>query len=207
MKSPVDTHHTDDKILRVIRATKRARAFSALDFLRLGNPAAVRKALERLTKRGDLRRVRRGFYDRPRAHPILGQTAPDPMELVRGIMKNSAAVWQVSGAYAANLLHLTEQVPAKIVILTNGVPRKVALGKLTLDFRRAAPRNLLGAGKPAGLVFQALRHLGKDHVSPEIVARLQQQLDPATKADLDALAPQAAAWMCPLLQQIAASSS
>ncbi|MBX7123371.1 MAG: hypothetical protein K1X42_14685 [Opitutaceae bacterium] len=206
MKPVTDTHPADGKIMRMVRATKAAKAFSAKDFSRLGNPAATRKALERLTKRGDLRRIRRGFYDLPRSHPILGQTAPDPMELVRGIMRNNAAVWQVSGAYAANLLHLSEQVPAKIVILTDGVPRKVPLDKLTLDFRRAAPRNLLGAGKHAGLVFQALRHLGKAHVTPDVIARLRQLLDAATKADLDALAPDAPAWMRPHLYQITSSS-
>jgi hypothetical protein len=202
MKPVIDAHPADEKIMRLVRATRGAKAFAAKDFSRLGSPTAIRKALERLTKRGDLRRVRRGFYDRPRSHPILGQTAPDPMELVRGIMRNNAAVWQVSGAYAANLLHLSEQVPAKIVILTDGVPRKVPLENLTLDFRRASPRNLLGAGKPAGLVFQALRHLGKTNVTPEVIARLRQQLDAATKADLDALAPDAPAWMHPCLHQI-----
>ena len=68
----------------------------------------------------------------------------------------------MSGAYAANLLGLSEQVPARMVIHTDGVPRRVSLGKLTLTFRRAAPRNLVGAGRPAGLVIQALRHLRKD---------------------------------------------
>ena len=47
----------------------------------------------------------------------------------------------------------------------DGVPRRVTLGKLTLAFRRAAPRNLLGAGRRAGLVVQALRYL---HGSPEM---------------------------------------
>ncbi len=206
MKTGFDAHPADGRIMRMVRATKGAKTFSAKDFARMGSPVAIRKALERLTRRGDLRRIRRGFYDLPRPHPVLGQTAPDPMELVRGIMRNNVAVWQVSGASAANLLHLSEQVPSKIVVLTDGVPRKVALGKLTLDFRRAAPRNLLGSGKPAGLVFQALRHLGKAHVSADIIARLHQQLDAATKADLDALAPHTPAWMQPHLHQITSSS-
>jgi predicted transcriptional regulator of viral defense system len=192
----------DDTILKSVRATKSASTFSAKDFLHLGNPAAIRKALERLTKRGDLRRIRRGFYDRPRPHPLLGQTAPDPMDLVRGVMKDSGAQWQVSGAYAANLLHLSEQVPAKILILTDGVSRKIPLGKLTLDFRRAAPRHLLGAGKPAGLVIQAIRHLGPTGMTPAVIASLRRQLDPSTKADLLDLAPKLAAWMQPIVQQI-----
>ncbi|HEY0947135.1 MAG TPA: DUF6088 family protein [Opitutaceae bacterium] len=204
MKRGRKPQYTDQSMLKLIESDHSGRAFSAGDFATLGSPAAVRKALERLTKAGRLRRIRRGFYDRPRPHPLLGETAPDPMQLVQSVMKNTGAQWQVSGAYAANQLHLTEQVPARIVVLTNGVPRKIALGKLTLDFRRAAPRNLLGAGKTSGLVFQALRYLGPDHVTPEIVARLQRQLDSATKKDLAKLAPQMSAWLRPLVQQIAA---
>ncbi|HVU31801.1 MAG TPA: DUF6088 family protein [Opitutaceae bacterium] len=193
-------------ILRAIRATKSASTFSAKDFLHVGNPPAIRKALERLTKNGDLRRIRRGFYDRPRAHPLLGQTAPDPMDLVRGVMKDTGAQWQVSGAYAANQLRLSEQVPAKIVILTDGAPRKIPLGKLVLDFRRTAPRNLLGAGTRAGLVIQAIRHLRASGMTPAIIGRLQRQLDPDTKAELVDLVPKTAAWMQPIIQRIVSSA-
>ncbi len=204
MKRDAKPQYADQSILTLIESDRTGRTFSAGDFTTLGSAAAVRKALERLTKAGRLRRIRRGFYDRPRPHPLLGETAPDPMQLVRSVMKNTGAQWQVSGAYAANQLHLTEQVPARMVVLTNGVPRKIALGKLTLDFRRAAPRNLLGAGKTSGLVFQALRYLGKDQVTPAIVARLQREIDPATKQELAKLAPKMAAWLRPLIPQITA---
>lgn len=202
MKKAYKLQPIDEIILKSVRATKSASTFSAKDFSKLGNPAAVRKALERLSKRNLLRRVHRGFYDRPHAHPLLGQTAPDPMGLVRGMMKGSGAHWQASGAYAANLLHLSDQVPSKIVILTDGVPRKVRLGNLTLDFRRAAPRNLLGAGKPAGLVFQALRYLRPSGITPAIMARLQRELDPQTKAALKSFATNLPEWMRPIIEQI-----
>ena len=206
MGKPDTLDSTETSILKSVRARRSALVFSARDFAASGRPAAVRKALERLVRRGTLRRVRRGFYDQPRPHPLLGQTAPNAMDLVKSVMKNSSAQWQVSGAYAANLLHLSDQVPARIVILTNGVPRKIALGKLTLDFRRAAPRNLLGAGRPAGLVIQALRHLDRGGITPEIIAKLRHRLDPATKADLTSLSPKLAAWLQPLVREIAAAS-
>jgi hypothetical protein len=128
------------------------------------------------------------------------------MDLVRQMMKDSSAQWQASGAYAANLLRLSEQVPSKIVILTDGVPRKVRLDNLTIEFRRAAPRYLLGAGRPAGLLFQALRYLGSTGITPEIVNRLQSQLTPQDKADLDSIAMNTPAWMRPILREIAKPS-
>ncbi len=107
------------------------------------------QALSRLVKAGKIRRIHRGLYDLPRQHPIIGQTAPDIIATVRALMEGSHAQWQFTGAYAANALGLSDQVPAKIVILTDGLPRRVSLEKLTLVFRRAAPRNLLGAGRPS----------------------------------------------------------
>src|SRR5208282_1456461 len=163
----------------------------------LGNAAAIRQALSRLVKAGTIRRIRRGLYDLPRQHPIVGQTAPDIMATVRALMDGSHAQWQFTGAYAANALGLSDQVPAKIIIQTDGVPRRVSLGKLTLLFRRAAPRNLLGAGKRAGLVIQALRYL---HNSPDMsrhIARLKKTLDADTRNDLASLAPNLPAWMRP----------
>ncbi|MCG3148911.1 MAG: hypothetical protein PCFJNLEI_02363 [Verrucomicrobiae bacterium] len=124
------------------------------------------------------------------------------MATVRALMEDSHAQWQFSGAYAANALGLSNQVPAKIVIYTDGLARRVALGNLTLDFRRAAPRNLLGAGRSAGLVIQALRFM---HGSPDTarhVVHLRKHLDAATKANLTSLAPKMPAWMRPLIHQI-----
>lgn len=172
-----------------------------MHFSSLGKPAAVRQALSRLTRAGKIRRIRRGLYDLPREHPIIGQIAPDPMAAVRALMEGSRAQWQVSGAYAANLLGLSEQVPAKIVILTDGVPRRVLLGKMTLQFRRAAPRYLLGVGRGAGLVFQALRHLGPKHVTEAHVRRLHTKLDQETKDELGRLAPHFPRWMQPIIAQ------
>ena len=155
-----------------------------------------------IAKAGTIRRIRRGLYDLPRQHPIIGQTAPDIMATVRALMDGSHAQWQFSGAYATNALGLSDQVPAKIVILTNGVPRRVSLGMLTLVFRRAAPRNLLAAGRPAGLVIQAVRHLRTDADLPRHVTQLRKRLDAKTKANLKSLASHTPAWMRPVLQQI-----
>jgi Family of unknown function (DUF6088) len=149
-----------------------------------------------------LRRIRQGLYDLPREHPIIGQTVPDVEGTVRALIHGSHAQWQFSGAYAANALGLTEQVPSKIVILTDGVPRHVQLGKLTLMFRRAAPRNLLGAGRSVGMVIQALRYLKTSAGSPQTIARLRGTLDRPAKNDLATLTPGLPAWMQPIAQQI-----
>src|SRR5262249_3408796 len=124
----------DSTILKSLRARRSATAFSAKHFQHLGNAFAVGQALSRLAKAGKIRRIRHGLYDFPHEHPVIGITAPDPMAAVRALMEGSSAEWQVSGAYAANLLGLSDQVPGRIVILSNGAPRRISLGKLTLVF-------------------------------------------------------------------------
>ena len=83
---------------------------------------------------------------------------------------------QPSGAYAANLLGLSEQVPMKIVFLTNGPERKVQIGNQIIIFKHTSPRFMATAGRVSGLVIQALRHIGKKHVDTAIEARLRKNL-------------------------------
>ena len=192
----------DKSILSRIRGSGAGSVFAPSQFLDLGNRSAVGVALHRLVKAGKIRRIRRGLYDLPRAHPITGQTAPNIMATVQALMDGSQAQWLFTGAYAANALGLSDQVPAKIIILTDGGPRRVALGKLMLVFRRAAPRNLLGAGRRVGLVIQALRYLRSSPDMARHVARLKKSLDADTKKDLAALTPKLPAWMRPVAQQI-----
>src|SRR6266481_2361147 len=130
-----NTQNADAAILRSMRASPNASVFSPRHFSAFGNQQTIRQALSRLVQVGKIRRIRRGLYDLPRSHPIMGQTAPDITATVRALMEGSNARWQFTGAYAANALGLSDQVPAKVIILTDGVPRRVALGKLMLVFR------------------------------------------------------------------------
>ena len=193
----------DEKILRRFRGSSVGQVFRPGHFHDLASRTAVAVALHRLLVARKIQRVRRGLYHLPRPHPIVGQTGPNLTDAVRTLMEGSQAQWQYAGAYAANALGLSEQVPAKVVILTDGPPRRVLLEKLTLDFRRAAPRNLLGAGRRSGLVIQALRYLKGSPAMPQHVARLKRDLDPATKRELADLAEKLPAWMQPLVAEIA----
>lgn len=203
---PKKSQSIDDKIVRSIRARSSASVFSTKDFIRFGKGPAIGQALARLVNAGRLRRVRHGLYDLPRAHPILDQTPTDPTAMVRALMKDSGSQWQFSGAYAANLLGLSEQVPAQIVVFTDGTPRRVALGKLIIVFRHAAPRNLLGAGRLAGLVIRALKYMKRAGLTRTEVSQLRRRLDAETKIDLATLTPHMPVWMQPLINRIVADS-
>ncbi len=110
---------------------------------------------------------------------------------------------QPFGGYAANLLRLSEQVPARVVFLTDGKPRKLRIGRQTIELRRASPRMMAAAGRMTGLVIAGLRHIGKAHVSPARVAHLRKLLSPADRRRLLEDIPLAPAWMHPYFRSIA----
>lgn len=194
-----------DKIKRRIIGKGRGAVFTPADFLDLGSRASVDQTLSRLTDQGVIRRLARGIYDYPKTSPRLGRLSPDPDAVAAAIARKDGRVVQVSPARAANMLGLTTQVPAKAVYLTDGPSRTKQIGAQAIIMRNAAARNLVGAGKPTGAVFQALRYLGKDGVDASVVARLSRTIDADTRRALVKDALQAPGWMRPVVQQIAAA--
>lgn len=194
-----------DKIKRRIIGKGRGAVFTPADFLDLGSRASVDQTLSRLTDQGVIRRLARGIYDYPKTSPRLGRLSPDPDVVAVAIARKDGRVVQVSPARAANMLGLTTQVPAKAVYLTDGPSRTTQIGAQTIIMRNAAARNLVGAGKPTGAVFQALRYLGKDGVDASVVARLSRTIDADTRRALVKDALQAPGWMRPVVLQIAAA--
>lgn len=69
------------------------------------------------------------------------------------------------GAWAANLLGLSTQVPSKIIYLTDGPNNVVPIGRRSIQFKHARPKAMAEPEGKIALVVQALRHLGKDGVS------------------------------------------
>lgn len=192
----------DKAILRSARGLGRGTVFTARQYLGLGSRDAVDQALSRLTKQGLIRRVRRGVYDLPKTHPLVGIASPDPMAVIKAVLDSTGVPWQVSGAYAANAIGISDQVPAKVVVLAAGKPRKLQVGKTTVYVRRAAPRYLVAPGTTAGLVFQGLRWMGKDGVTDAIIADLRTRLNANDKRQLADLISRMPGWMQPLVRRI-----
>jgi hypothetical protein len=143
-----------------IRAPKMPRVWTADDFADLGSRSAVDLALHRLVSTGDVRRIARGLYDVPSANSLTGKpTSPDPHDVIDALTRKGKVRILVDGITAANDLGLTDAVPARIEVLTDGRLRPITLGNLTLDFHYAAPSRLYWAGRPAMRFVQALHWL------------------------------------------------
>src|SRR5580658_6489616 len=193
----------DSQVLTAIRARGRGSVFVPADFLEIGSREAIDITLHRLAKKGTIRRLARGMYDFPKDHPVLGRLSPSAEALAEAMAGRDRTRIQPAGAYAANALGLSEQVPAKAVFLTDGPSRTVKVGSTTIQLRRTTARNMAAAGRLSGLLVQALRELGKEHVTPERCQYLKRTIPAQKRRELIkdiALAP---AWMHPIFRELA----
>jgi hypothetical protein len=195
----------DSRLKSRIYGHGRGAVFTPNDFLDLGGRDAVDKALSRLTARGVIRRLARGLYEYPREHPELGTLSPDLEKVAKALAGKHRIRLQPAGAYAANLLGLSEQVPARIVFLTDGPSRTVKIGRQEIHLRRTTPRNMAAAGRLSGLLMQAFRSLGRQHITRQRLARLKRTLPAKERKQLIKDLPLAPVWMHPFFRELAES--
>ena len=196
------TDSTDSKVLRRIRANKREGVFTPDSFTDLGTRRAIDLALMRYRDSGVIRQLARGLYDYPRIDPQLGPLQPATDDIARALAGRDATRLQPSGAYAANLLGLTTQVPMKVVYLTDGRSRTIQINKRQIILKHTTPRNMATAGKISGLVIQALRHLGQKNVNDKVIAQLDRRLDADARRQLARDIRYAPAWIADIFRKI-----
>jgi predicted transcriptional regulator of viral defense system len=167
---------TEIQALSKIKKASRGTLFFVENFLSLGSAKAMAKALERLTKQGELVRVARGIYVRPEIDPVIGPVTPGIEAVAEAIARRDKARIIPTGVYALNRLGLSTQVPLNVVYLTDGAARKVKIGKRNITFKRATPKNVATIGQISGLAIQALKTIGKNKVTTDEIAKIQEQL-------------------------------
>jgi len=165
----------ENKILAILKGGGRGRVFFSSDFLSQGEPRSVLKALERMTNEEKIIRVAKGIYCYPKIdHRLgLGVIYPSIDEIARAVARRDKARIVPTGAQALNLLGLSEQVPINAVYLTDGSARKLKLyGERGITFQHTAPKNLAFSNELAMLVTFALREVGADDVTEEMIVSI-----------------------------------
>lgn len=197
------THSTDSQLWQRIEAQAEGWVFTPSDFADLGSRTAVASALMRHCAAGQIRQLSRGLYDRPRQHALLGVLWPDVAQVAQALERKDGLRLQPAGAYAANVLGLSEQVPAQVEYLTDGPSRAVAVGPTQITLKRTTPKNMACAGRLSGLLIQALRFLGEAHVNGPRIAHLRSALPATERAQVAADLAYAPVWMRPWLLEVA----
>jgi hypothetical protein len=157
----------EDKIVAQIAALPKGELLLPADFQELGSSEAVRLSLFRLEKKDFILRVAQGIYVRPKESSLIGKLTPSAEEVAEAIAKRDRIRTVPTGSYALNALGLSTQVPMNIVLLTDGSPREIKVGKRTIKFKKITPKNLLAKGRISRLAIQALKEIGNGKITAE----------------------------------------
>jgi len=201
MKKHADS--IDTAVLDRIRSGPQDRVWTPVDFLALGSRASVDKALSRNCKAGHVRRAGRGLYHIPKHHAVLGSLNPGDAQFNDAICRRDGSKLYSTGAHAANVLGLSDQVPMRPMLLTTGRSRRIRKGKGTLMLKHISPRFVSAKHPKSTLVILALRSIGKRFVDDDVIARLRRNLSPADRMGLLDDIACAPAWIADVFRKVA----
>ncbi|MDZ7751786.1 MAG: DUF6088 family protein [Gammaproteobacteria bacterium] len=168
----------EKKIISRIYGRGRGWAFTKADFAPDFSEANIHQALSSLARAGTIRRVYRGVYDYPRYSELLGQILSPDMDQVAHALARKFN-WRIlpSGDAALNLLGLSSQVPGRWVYLSDGPNRLYDVRGTTLAFKKSALKDVGFQVRESGLLVQAIKALGPEHVNETVVEALRKRLD------------------------------
>jgi hypothetical protein len=172
---------THQNIMKKIEEAKPGSILFPTDFRGYGSEAAIKMALSRLVKEGMIDRIAHGIYLLPEIHPKLGKLLPSLEEIAKAIAQKDRIRIIPAGAYALNKLGLSEQVPTKMVYITDGQARKINIGKYSIRFKPATPKKFGMCGQISKLLVQALEEISLQQITPSMkkkIKNLLKQEDP-----------------------------
>jgi hypothetical protein len=145
----------------------------------------IDNALSDLAAEGKIRRICRGMYDYPKYSELLGKTLnPDFDQVAHAFARKFNWRIQPSGDAALNLLGLSTQVPGKYTYLSDGPNRTYTIGSYKLEFKKTALKEIGFKHRESGVIVQALKSLGKERVTPEILEKIRNELTPGIGAKI-----------------------
>ncbi len=162
-------------------------------------------ALSRNARSGAIRKLTHGLYDCPRRDPRLGLLSASTDDIAKALQGRDASRLQPSGAHAANILGLSDQVPMRTIFLTDGRSRTIKMGRRTILLKKTTPRQMATRGRLSGTVIQALRWLGRHNVDDKVVSILQRRLSRRDKRNLLKDIRYAPVWVGEVMRRVAES--
>lgn len=183
-------------------------AFSSSDLRTRFSGQQADSLLSELAGQGKIRRVARGMYDYPGYSELLGKTlSPDIDQVARAYARKFNWRIEVAGETALNLLGLSTQLPASYVYLSDGPNRRYDILGQTLEFKKSALKNIGFKYRESMLIVQALKALGKKHVTPAIINKVREQIEPGQCEKILKDTKSATGWIYEVIRDICREES
>lgn len=177
--------------------------FATSDFADIADSATVRQSLNRLVDSGILRRVFRGIFEKPKYSNLLKEyVATDPNAVANALARNYHWTIAPCGNTALNFLGLSTQVTATWSYISDGPYRIYEWDSIKIEFKHRANREITGLSYITVLVVQALKTLGKDNITPEIIRILSDRLDSKDKVLILKESAEATDWVYDIIRYI-----
>ncbi|MDT3359116.1 MAG: DUF6088 family protein [Spirochaetota bacterium] len=191
------------KIQERIRDAEEGTLFIGADFTDIADAETVRRNLNRLTHTGVLRRILQGVFEKPRFNTFLGEyIAIHPDAVARTIARNYH--WSIApcGNSALNALGLSSQVPSIWTYCSDGPYREYSFGNTTIQFKHRTNKEITGLSSMTVLVIQALKTLGKEYITQDLLHTLEAKLTESEKDALLVEAKESTDWIYRTIQSM-----
>lgn len=191
------------RIRERVLSAENGMVFTTSDFADIADSDTVRQSLNRLVNSGILRRVFRGVFQKPKYSNLLKEyVATDPNAVANALARSYHWTIAPCGNTALNFLGLSTQVTATWSYISDGPYRIYEWDSTRIEFKHRANREITGLSYITVLVVQALKTLGKDNVTPEIIRILSDRLDSKDKVLILKESAEATDWVYDIIKNI-----
>ena len=190
-------------IQSVIANLPEGTAFIISDFTDKTSNDNVRQIFSRLESEGKIRRILPGIYDKPAYSEILKENAaPNPNNVAEAIARKNNWTITPSGNVALNLLGLSTQVPAKWEYISSGPSNEYQIENTKISFIHRADKEVSRMSRKTSLIIQAIKSLGKDQISNEIIKKIVIKTTVEERIALLSEARQTTNWIYEVIKKI-----
>ena len=179
------------------------KVFFANDFLDIASNATVRQILKRLADEDKIKRVIDGFYYNPKYSELIGEyEAVSIHELALAIARKYN--WNIApySSTALNLLGLSTQVPTHYKYISSGRYKEYKIGDTILEFKKVNPGEIANMSLKTATVIQAIKSLGKENITNEVMQKIRENLSEKERTDLMNESKSVPSWIYEVIREI-----
>lgn len=192
-----------DQIKNRINDFDSRKVFINNDFLDIAGNETVRRTLNQLVSENKIKRVINGFYYNPIYSELIGEyEAVSIHELALAIARKYN--WNIApyNSTALNLLGLSTQVPTHYKYISSGRYKEYKIGDTILEFKKVNPGEIANMSLKAATVIQAIRSLGKENITSEVIQKIRENLSEKERIDLMNESKSVPAWIYEVIREI-----
>ena len=192
-----------EQIKQRIENSPAGTIFINSDFTDIAETETIRRNLNRITQTGLLRRVLNGIYEKPKYSKLLKEyVAVDPDQVAKAIARNYHWTIVPCGYTALNLLGISTQVTAIWSYISDGPYRKYEWNNTCIEFKHRTNKEISGLSYMTRLIIQALKTLGKENISKEVIVMLSDRLTFEEKTTMLKEAAESTDWVYNVIRKI-----